>query len=261
MITQGGFNDTKRLWAQIARQQAQRRGADDSRKRRVLHGLHQQLLGVGAGMSACIKRLAIMPSAFALRPIPLDHCVGGPLGCSTDMAVGAGIGRADLHRQVRPRHAKAMITPAIDDHIEALDHVTGDTLCGFGVRLVEVMLRPVVCGWQMTLCAQRIALGAQVTAVGLMAIRAGDSRLIHLALQERPILVHLIADLAVSVVERFIQERHAIALLQGLTGLVIAPDLRTSSMTAPAGLHLGAGRRRLRASCNGFSRRKCPDAT
>src|SRR4029453_12666168 len=111
----------------------------------------------------------------------------------------------------------------------------------------------------MTVRAQRITLGSQMTTVGVMAIRTGDSRLIHLTLQERPILVHLIADLTVSVVERFVQECYMIALLQGLAGLVIAPNLRTSSMTAPAGLHLGAGRRRLRASCNRFSRRKCPD--
>jgi hypothetical protein len=60
--------------------------------------------------------------------------------------------------------------------------MAGDALRRLAVSLVEMMARAIVGGGLMALGAQRITLGAQATAVGLMAIRAGHSGLVHFAL-------------------------------------------------------------------------------
>lgn len=158
VIAHGGLNDAYGLWPQILGQQTQGGGADDIRQRRVLHSLRQQWLSIGPCVPAGVNGLAVVPSTSPMGSIPLRQCIGCPLWSATDVAVGAGIGCTDLHRQVRPWHAKAVVAPTIDHHIEAFAHVTGNTLGTCRVRLVEVMLRPVIGCGQVTLRTEGIAL-------------------------------------------------------------------------------------------------------
>src|SRR5262249_1155098 len=75
---------------------------------------------------------------------------------------------------------------------------------------------------------------------------------------ERPVLVHFIADLAISIVQGCLQEGDAIGLGLGLPRLIVAPDLRPPGMTAATRFHLGARREWCRALGNGLARRERP---
>ena len=66
-------------------------------------------------------------------------------------------------------------------------------------RLVVMVLRHVEFFGQVALCAQRVALGTQLGAVRVVAVRAGDPRSIHPALQKRAVFVDLTVDLPVGV--------------------------------------------------------------
>ena len=70
-----------------------------------------------------------------------------------------------------------------------------------GARLVMVVVRRVVVQGQMAVQADVVAGAALLQAVGVVAVRAGDARHVHLALRERRVLVDLFEDLAVRVVE------------------------------------------------------------
>src|SRR5882672_9231388 len=82
--------------------------------------------------------------------------------------------------------------------------------------------------------------------------------MIHLALQKRAVLVHLLADLAIGVVQRRLQEGYPISLSQGLPRFVVAPDLGSPGMTAATRFHLSTGRQRRRALGNSLARRERP---
>jgi hypothetical protein len=99
----------------------------------------------------------------------------------------------------------------------------------------------------MALRAHGIARWPEVSAVGVVTVRARHARGVHLALQERPVLVDLVLDLAVGVVQGGVEERHAIVLSQRLAGEVVVEDLRAAGVASAAGLDLGARRGRRRA--------------
>jgi hypothetical protein len=67
----------------------------------------------------------------------------------------------------------------------------------------EARIRPLA----VALRAERVALGSQLQAVGIVAIAAADAGPNHPALQKRAIDVDLAPDLAVGVVERRVEQR------------------------------------------------------
>ena len=71
------------------------------------------------------KRLGPGLETLALRAIPALDRGRRPGGVLVGVAVVAGIGDAEADREVRPRHAEAMIVARIDHHIGARRHVAG----------------------------------------------------------------------------------------------------------------------------------------
>ena len=80
----------------------------------------------------------------------------------------------------------------------------------------------------MALRAQRIAGRAQLRAMRLVTIRAGHSRGIHPALQERAVFVDLIAHLAIREIEIRIEERDTMGLSEHIAVLILWPKLRAA---------------------------------
>ena len=107
-----------------------------------------------------------------------------------------------------------MIVALMHAHVGAGGHVAGDALRGRACRVVGV-------GWRVE--PRRIVAGgaggiarrAQLQAMRFVAIRAGDARAMHFALQERAGFEHLVADLAVGEIEAIIEQRQGIAVVEG----------------------------------------------
>jgi hypothetical protein len=53
--------------------------------------------------------------------------------------------------------------------------------------------------------AERIASVPELEAMGVVAVAAGDASTVHLALQKRPVLIHLSLDLAIGIIEALLQ--------------------------------------------------------
>ncbi len=96
-----------------------------------------------------------------------------------------------------------MIASGIHNHVHVGRHVTFHTLGARGLRFMKVVRGRVECGGSMATRAQSIALIRELEAMGFVAVAAGDSGRIHLALQERPIHIHLILNLAITMVQPF----------------------------------------------------------
>src|SRR5262249_22845418 len=99
---------------------------------------------------------------------------------------------------------------------------------------------------EMTLGADGVAGRPQRGAVGLVAVRAGDSRVVHPTLDERAPLVDLAEDLAVRVVERGVEESGDGGIEKRLSVGVGVHDGSPAGMTARADIELrrGPGRSR-----------------
>ena len=92
--------------------------------------------------------------------------------------------------------------------------------------------------WQAGADAVRRALDLQVVRV--VAVRAGDAGRVHLALEERAVLVDLVLDLAVGEVEALLEERRPVRLQERLAVDVVVGDDRAPRVAPRAGLDLGA---------------------
>ena len=126
--------------------------------------------------------------------------------------------------------------PFVHAHIGARWHVAGDALrCGrgrggrsgdvVGMRRSVETLRCVAGGTGV------IARRAQLGAMRIMAIRAGDARAIHLALQERTRFEDLIADLPIGEIEAIVEQRQ---------GVLIGADMRAIRQDMSARMAGGA---------------------
>src|SRR5262249_38604751 len=135
--------------------------------------------------------------ALRIVPEPVPDLRRRPLGVATRVAAVARIRRAELHRLVGARHAQAVIVTRVDHHVGRGRHVTAHALGAGAAGRVMMVCRVVELRRLVTLSANRVALGAQLAAVRLMAIAAGDTGRVHAALQERAPVVDLAALLSV----------------------------------------------------------------
>src|SRR4029453_13074615 len=120
------------------------------------------------------------------------------------MAPAARIRRPELHAQIGPRDAKAVVPPRIDRHIGRLRHVAIHTQSAWLTVGMTMVDRPVVFAWRM-LVARRANLISFVLEPGgmrVMTIGALNPLVIHLALHERAVFIDLVENLPVSVVAR-----------------------------------------------------------
>ena len=99
--------------------------------------------------------------------------------------------------------------------------------------LGSIILRRLV-----TLQTDAVAWGSQHQAVWLVTITAGDTRLIHLALQEGTVDVHLVINLAVGEIHAVIKAPRHVVIHKSLTMHIVTGNRATSRMTAGAHLDL-----------------------
>jgi hypothetical protein len=105
-----------------------------------------------------------------------------------------------------------VIAPLVDHHVGFRGHVAIDALCAGAALLVMMMLRDIEFRRQMALRAEPIALLAERQTVRLMAIGAGDSGMIHAALDERAIFEHLAVDLPIGMIEAGLKQRGQVGI-------------------------------------------------
>ena len=78
----------------------------------------------------------------------------------------------------------------------------------------------------VTLHANGIARGAQFPAVGLMTITTTYARRVHPALQERGIVIHLVALLSVGIVQTGFEQRWPEIIKERVSGPVVIAVVR-----------------------------------
>jgi hypothetical protein len=92
----------------------------------------------------------------------------------------------------------------------------------------------------MALPTQGIPFCSQLEMVGLMTVGTPHPSAIHLALQIRPIVVHLVEDLAIRMVETGSQPFRDKIIEQRTTVLIVHADGMASRMTAGTLLRLSS---------------------
>jgi len=80
--------------------------------------------------------------------------------------------------------------------------------------------------------------GFESRRVRIVTIGAGDTRPVHLALQERCIDIDLLQNLSVGIVKAFIEQRRQVCVGQGPAKLIVRRYHTPPRMTAAAGLRL-----------------------
>ncbi len=162
---------------------------------------------------------------------------GGPGRALILMALIAGIGGAQAHGKIRSRHAQAVVVAHIHFHVGARRHVAGHTLSTGGTHRVMMMLRRVVAAGLVALGADRIAFGAQLSAVRVVAIAASDALVVHAALQERTVFEDLALDLPIDEIQRRIQQSDTLAVSDRLAVGRLFIERCAEPVTAGAGFH------------------------
>ena len=110
----------------------------------------------GQSTAAGINGLDEVGFLPAIGTVPFHHRIGGPADRLVLVALIAGVRRAVGLRQVRPRHAQAMIASHIDDHVGVGWHVTVDAERAGAIGLVMVMLFGAELCQRVTLAAHRV---------------------------------------------------------------------------------------------------------
>ena len=163
------------------------------------------------------------------------------------VAVAARVGRAVLHRFVRPRNAETVVVALIDHHVGAHRHVAGRAAALGALFLVVVMARRGVLGERVAASADLLVRHPQLLTVRVMAVAAGHAGGEHAALHERAVVVHLVLHLPVGGVHAFFEQRNAVGISQWLRRAPVFGNLGRARVTASAGLQLLRVGARLRA--------------
>jgi len=88
-------------------------------------------------------------------------------------------------------------------------------------------------------CIARVAFGAQLQRVRLVAIHAADPVLVHFALPEGTPDLDLLALLAIGVAIGRRQHGQAVAVLERGTGPALLAQRRAAGVTGDAAIHAG----------------------
>ena len=154
--------------------------------------------------------IAGRPMRLALRLVsPYHFLTASAAHCGRfvrlRVAIVAGVRRAQLDRQIGPRHAEAVIAPLVDHHVRPRRHVALDALAPRPSRPRDddgPAYRTSPGCALVTLRAQAVARELQLQRMRIVAIGAAHVVRVHLALQERTVLVHLVENLPVGLVQR-----------------------------------------------------------
>ena len=167
------------------------------------------------------------------------------------MTAGARVRHAELHREIRPRDADAVIVARVDHHVGGGRHVAPDAIDAARPCRVEVMLRRLVRLARMAAETDLAPWCAELAAVRVVAVRARHATVEHLRLQKGAVLVDLVADLPVRVVEPILEQRDSMGVTERPAVAVVVGELAAARVTAPAQLDFArrlARRRPLRVA-------------
>ena len=165
-----------------------------------------------ASTAANVVASALVRSGRTLGTVPRLDLRGRPLRVARRVTARAGVGRAELDGERRARNAQAVIVARVDDHVGRRRHVTARARRARAADLVMRVLRPVVLRRQVTGRAHRVAVRVQLSAVRIVAVAARHALRVHAALEERAPVVHLVALLAVGVVQRPAEQGGAVVV-------------------------------------------------
>jgi len=241
--------------ARVAGQQFDSRRAHDRWIRDARSDGDQAPRCARAAAAAGVDGLAVVGFAAPLRAVPARDPVGRPLRRAFAVARVAGVRGAELHRQVGPRHPQAVVATRIDHHVGRRRHVAVGALGAARALGMEVMRLGVVLRREVALRAHRVARRAQLLRVRVVAVAARHARAVHPALQERTPDEHLVALLAVGVIEARRQQRRQVVIHQRGASLPAFGDLRATRVAGTADFDLAAApelRRALRVSARGI---------
>ena len=116
--------------------------------------------------------------------IPGLKCVECPLCVFILMALIARIGYAEFKREPGLRNPEAVVVPVVNNHVGLDRHMAIHTGRALSALLMPVMFRTVIHRVDVALSTKLIVIRPDGVAVGVVAIGADDSRLLHFALQE-----------------------------------------------------------------------------
>ena len=129
----------------------------------------------------------------------------------------------------------------------AARHVAVDALRACRSRLVPVVRAGVVLRRIVALRTHRVARGAQLLRVRIVAVAAGDAGRVHPALQPRAPDEHLVLLLPVGVIQPWHQQRRQVVIHERSSGLVPFGDLGATRMALRADFDFALGGARLAA--------------
>ena len=165
------------------------------------------------------------------------HC-----GRAVPVAAGARVRRAQRHRQIRPRDAEAVVPARVDPHVRARGHVAAHAAGRLRFGPMVVVARPRRTSPEGdTGRRPRCPPARSVRAMGFMAVRAGDPRAMHPALDERSPLVDLPEDLPVRVIEPGLEEGRHVGVEEGPAVRMRVHDRPPARVTAGADVELRRG--------------------
>ena len=137
------------------------------------------------------------------------------------VAAIAGVRCANAFGQVRTRHAKTVIPPAVNDHVISRHHMAIDT-SGLPGRVAGVL--------DNREFRRQVALRTDVIGVGacdkpgrmwIVAIGAANARLVHSTLQERAVHIDLVECLPVGKVQAFVEQCWHVGVCERLAVFIL----------------------------------------
>ena len=208
-------------------------------RRRLPVGHDAQELGVGAGQATTpgVDGLAVVRGSRT-RAVPADERIGRPSRRAIAMAARAGIGSAELHGQIGPGHAEAVVAARVHDHVRAHRHVTFDAAGARCAGAMVVMRGGVELRRRMAARAGAAGRLRHPQAVRVVAVAARHAGAVHLALEKRPVLVHLPENLSIRVIELGNEQGRTVGVEQGTTVNVAVVDDGAPRVAARAHLDL-----------------------
>ena len=238
----------QRRRAQLQAQPPDRAGAHDRRLLAVLGDAGQRAAALAAARSAAQRprrrsgspRVGRGNQAFTACGRPLRRCCPRGSRCRRSACRGSPSGRG--------AECASVVVARVDHHVGRRRHVAGrrtgrpsSRAHGGGAPASSNFAA------QMALAADGVAGRAQLQRMRVVAVGAGHALRVHPALQERAVVVDLVAHLAVGVVEAGSSSEARKPSPKRLAGVPCVGDLAAARVAARAGLDLARAVARRRA--------------
>ena len=134
-----------------------------------------------------------------------------------------------------------MVVARVDEHVASRRHVAAGAFGAPTAGTVKVMRRDVVLRRRVALGADLVAGRAQLLAVGLVAVAAGDAGGVHPTLEERSPAVDFVPLLSVGPVERRSEQGRQVVFEERQTCGIVGGNLAPARVTLSAHAQLERG--------------------